>query len=114
MSEQKKFTSVLDSYKQQQKEALDTTAKWVRSFCETRISTEKFIAGLENAIEMVDEEQSATIQTLDETDRKVAYLVGMATAYRKLKRAALRALEPDAVQPTAERPNPEPAEGGAD
>ena len=108
------FSDTIGKFKASERERLDSTAKWVRSFCGTREATERFVAGIDSAIEMVEEEQSMTIQTLDETDRKVAYLVGMATAYRKLKRAALRALEPDAVQPTDAGNGPESAGGSAE
>ena len=88
------------------------TARRIRSFTGSRENTQKFVDLLDEAIDVVTGQAAAVVEQFDETDRKVAYLVGVMTAYRKLKHAALRALEPDAVQPTDEGNDPESEGGG--
>jgi len=88
------------------------TARRIRSFTGSRENTQKFVDLLDEAIDVVTGQAAAVVEQFDETDRKVAYLVGVMTAYRKLKHAALRALEPDAVQPTDEGSKPESEGGG--
>ena len=78
------------------------TARRIRSFTGSRENTQKLVDMLDEALDVVTGQAAAVVEQFDETDRKVAYLVGVMTAYRKLKHAALRALEPDAVQPTDE------------
>lgn len=88
------------------------TARRIRSFTGSRENTQKFVDMLDEALDVVTGQAAAVVEQFDETDRKVAYLVGVMTAYRKLKHAALRALEPDAVQPTDEGNDPESEGGG--
>ncbi len=88
------------------------TARRIRSFTGSRENTQKFVDMLDEALDVVTGQAAAVVEQFDETDRKVAYLVGVMTAYRKLKHAALRALEPDAVQPTDEGSDPESEGGG--
>ena len=88
------------------------TARRIRSFTGSRENTQKFVDLLDEAIDVVTGQAAAVVEQFDETDRKVAYLVGVVSAYRKLKHAALRALEPDAVQPTDEGNKPESEGGG--
>ena len=83
------------------------TARRIRSFTGSRENTQKLVDMLDEALDVVTGQAAAVVEQFDETDRKVAYLVGVMTAYRKLKHAALRALEPDAVQPTDEGNKPE-------
>ena len=88
------------------------TARRIRSFTGSRENTQKLVDMLDEALDVVTGQAAAVVEQFDETDRKVAYLVGVMTAYRKLKHAALRALEPDAVQPTDEGSDPESEGGG--
>ena len=88
------------------------TARRIRSFTGSRENTQKLVDMLDEALDVVTGQAAAVVEQFDETDRKVAYLVGVMTAYRKLKHAALRALEPDAVQPTDEGNDPESEGGG--
>jgi hypothetical protein len=88
------------------------TARRIRSFTGSRENTQKLVDMLDEALDVVIGQAAAVVEQFDETDRKVAYLVGVMTAYRKLKHAALRALEPDAVQPTDEGNDPESEGGG--
>lgn len=93
--------------------AENETARRIRLFTGSRENTRRFVDLLDEAIDVVTGQAAEVVEQFDETDRKVAYLVGVMSAYRKLKHAALRALEPDAVQPTDGGSKPESEGGGA-
>ena len=79
--------------------ALDALALRIQTITGSVTSTQMLISMLTDAIELDGEQQETVVQECDTPDRKLAYLAGRQSAYRDLRRGALRALELVSGQP---------------
>lgn len=91
---------------------LDKLAMRVMEFTGTASGTKSFIAFMSEAIEVVDEDEDEAAQTFENATGRLEYLVGKKSAYRDLRRAAIRALEMAQGVKPPEKPSIESAQGG--
>lgn len=84
---------------EESRDALDVLAVRLQALLGTVTNTKAFVGLLTDAIEMDGEQMEATVRESDAPDRRLSYLAGRQSAYRDLRRGALRALELAGGQP---------------
>ena len=92
--------------------SFDKLALRVMEFTGTASGTKSFIAFMSEAVEVVDEDEDEAAQTFENATGRLQYLVGKKSAYRDLKRAAIRALKMAQGVKPPEAPPIESAKGG--
>lgn len=79
--------------KKKPEDELDVLAKYMQAILGTTVNTRLFAELLTNVLDDLDGQMTSVVENADRPDRRLAYIVGMKTAYRQLRNGALRALE---------------------